>query len=158
VSWLTVGSVRPQWTAFQRGFFSVISEQTLRILGPETLKFIMEGSTHLDINELRHTTQYDDYHPKQKYIQNFWRLIASWPEEKQKNLVKFVTAAERIPAGGASHLTFRISKASSGSMEDLPTSSTCFGTLYLPHYPDIATLEKKLDMALDLGLEGFGSG
>ena len=39
----------------------------------------------------------------------------------------------------------------------LPTSSTCFGTLYLPRYKDEATLERKLGIALEFGGVGFGT-
>ena len=39
----------------------------------------------------------------------------------------------------------------------LPTSSTCFGTLYLPRYKDEQTLERKLGIALEFGGEGFGT-
>jgi len=41
--------------------------------------------------------------------------------------------------------------------ELLPTSSTCFGTLYLPRYKDEATLERKLGVALEFGGVGFGT-
>jgi hypothetical protein len=41
--------------------------------------------------------------------------------------------------------------------ELLPTSSTCFGTLYLPRYKDEETLERKLGIALEFGGVGFGT-
>jgi hypothetical protein len=127
------------------------------MLSPEYMRTIMQGSKDLDIDELRKATVYQGYSPKQKYIRDFWRLVSSWREEKQKRLVKFVTAAERIPAGGASQLTFRIEKDGREDLESLPTSSTCFGTLVLPQYPNVETLDRKLTVALELGLEGFGT-
>lgn len=42
-------------------------------------------------------------------------------------------------------------------VEALPTSSTCFGTLYLPKYRDEETLERKLRVALEFGGVGFGT-
>ena len=43
------------------------------------------------------------------------------------------------------------------AVELLPTSSTCFGTLYLPRYKDEETLERKLGIALEFGGVGFGT-
>ena len=95
-------------------------------------------------------------------------MLTRWPAEKQKALLKFVTAAERIPVTGASALTFRVQQSvpshrsvGAGAGEEavqlLPTSSTCFGTLYLPRYKDEETLERKLGIALEFGGVGFGT-
>ncbi|KAI7546810.1 hypothetical protein KC331_g5389 [Hortaea werneckii] len=156
--WLTWTSVESQWKAFMNGFHRVIDQRSLSIFKPADLKAFVEGSSHLDIAELRKSTQYDGYEAKSKYIQNFWRLVSSWPEEKQKKLLKFVTAAERIPIGGASQLTFVIKKTVVEDLEHLPTSSTCFGTLYLPRYASSEALNEKLSRAIEYGLEGFGTG
>ncbi|RMY38466.1 hypothetical protein D0866_02586 [Hortaea werneckii] len=156
--WLTWASVESQWKAFMNGFYRVIDQRSLSIFKPADLKAFVEGSSHLDIAELRKSTQYDGYEAKSKYIQNFWRLVSSWPEEKQKKLLKFVTAAERIPIGGASQLTFVIKKTVVEDLEHLPTSSTCFGTLYLPRYASSEALNEKLSRAIEYGLEGFGTG
>ncbi|OTA33256.1 hypothetical protein BTJ68_06167 [Hortaea werneckii EXF-2000] len=156
--WLTWASVKPQWKAFMSGFHRVIDQRTLSIFKPADLKAFVEGSSRLDIGELRKSTQYEGYEARSKYIQNFWRLVSSWPEEKQKKLLKFVTAAERIPIGGASQLTFVIKKTVVEDLEHLPTSSTCFGTLYLPRYASSEALNEKLSLAIEYGLEGFGTG
>ncbi|KAI7090237.1 hypothetical protein KC356_g1734 [Hortaea werneckii] len=156
--WLTWASVEPQWKAFMSGFHRVIDRQTLSIFKPSDLKAFVEGSSRLGIGELRKSTQYEGYEAKSKYIQNFWRVVSSWPEEKQKKLLKFVTAAERIPIGGASQLTFVIKKTVVEDLEHLPTSSTCFGTLYLPRYASSEALNEKLSRAIEYGLEGFGTG
>lgn len=156
--WLTHDSVLPQWVFFKKGFFAVIDQPTLKMLTPNMLKSILEGSTHLDINDLKRATGYDGYEPDSRYIQSFWRIVSNWPEEKQMQLLKFVTAAERVPAGGAKNLKFKIQRAYPASDEHLPTSSTCFGTLILPKYSTAEILEKKLSAALKYGLEGFGTG
>jgi len=54
-------------------------------------------------------------------------------------------------------LVFKIARASVPEAE-LPTSSTCFGTLHLPRYPTKEMLERKLTMAVEMGAEGFGNG
>ncbi|KAK4549463.1 hypothetical protein LTR36_006460 [Oleoguttula mirabilis] len=158
VRWLVWRSVEPQWVAFRKGFRKIIDQRSLSIFTPASLKAFVEGSVRLDITDLRSATKYDGYDPKSKYMQNFWRIVASWTEEKQKQLLKFVTAAERIPIGGARNLTFVISRSVVEDLEHLPTSSTCFGTLYLPRYSTAEVLDEKLSLALKYGLEGFGTG
>lgn len=154
--WLTVGSVKPQWRAFLSGFKAMPID--VNIVPRETLRSIVEGSTHFNMNDLRKVTTYEGFEPTSKYIRNFWHLVTNWPEEKQKQLLKFVTACERIPPGGASSLTFRIQKATPADLDHLPTSSTCFGTLVLPKYESVSVLDRKLSLALKYGVEGFGSG
>lgn len=156
VLWLTLDSVAPQFRAFRKGFEAVLTD--LSMIPFQYLQSIVEGSTHFDIQELRKVTTYEGFEASSRYIQNFWRLIASWPKEKQKQLLKFVTACERIPPGGAGNLTFRIQRAATASSDHLPTSSTCFGTLMLPKYASVDILDKKLRLALKYGVEGFGSG
>lgn len=158
INWLTFASVEPQWRAFMKGFYAVLTRDDLSVVSVPYLRLIVEGSDVLDINELRRATVYEGYEPGSKYIHNFWRLVTSWPMEKQKQLLKFVTACERIPAGGSGNLTFRIQRATPTSSDHLPTSSTCFGTLYLPKYANVNVLDKKLTAALKYGLEGFGTG
>ena len=159
--WITFGCVEPQWDAFLKGFHAVLPDfEEESFLTPLQLRVIVEGSTHLDINELRAVTTYEGYDPASRYIQNFWRMVTGWDEDKQKQLLKFVTAAERIPAGGAAHLTFKIARSypEEGRGIPLPTSSTCFGQLLLPKYRSVEVMEEKLSQALAYGLEGFGNG
>lgn len=159
-SWLFYHSVEPQMQALVRGFAGseLIEPRTLSMLGSANLKSLAEGTQRLDIGDLRSSTRYDGYDGKSKYMQEFWRIVTAWPEEKQKQLLKFVTAAERIPITGARSLTFVIKKASPESLDSLPTSSTCFGTLMLPRYGSSDILAEKLSLALRYGSEGFGTG
>ncbi|TKA26776.1 hypothetical protein B0A50_04222 [Salinomyces thailandicus] len=156
--WLIWRSVEPQWRAFLTGFNRVIDRHCLGMFPAAGLKSFVEGSSRLDIAELRKASRYEGYEAKSKYIQTFWRVVSAWPEKRQKQLLKFVTAAERIPIGGAGHLTFVVKKTVVEDLNYLPTSSTCFGTLYLPRYPNGEVLNEKLIRAIEYGLEGFGTG
>lgn len=154
---ITYTFVQPQLKAFDAGFYSVIERSSLKMLSPQNLREILEGSTHLDIDELRRSTEYGHpYTGSKPYIRAFWKLVSSWPEEKQMKLVKFVTAAERIPAAGVGKLNFKIHPARGVQSRDLPSSSTCFGTLNLPYYENSEVMNDKLTQALELGVEGFG--
>lgn len=166
-AWLTTLSVVPQLTNFRKGFHSLLPHHHIALFTPQTLKRALEGTTILDLASLRRATQYKDYDANEPYIQSFWSILERWPAEKQKALLKFVTAAERIPITGAGMLTFRIQEAEGRGYEvdvdgvkweeQLPTSSTCFGTLYLPRYVDEEMLEWKLNVALEFGGVGFGT-
>ncbi|KAM0723758.1 hypothetical protein Q7P37_000748 [Cladosporium fusiforme] len=164
-AWLTSLSVYPQLNAFKKGFHSLLPPRTLCLFPPRTLKAAIEGTSTLDISLLRRAAQYEIYTRDEPYIQTFWRIIERWPAEKQKDLLRFVTAAERVPITGAATLTFKIQRADgvgfsapSDGETLLPTSSTCFGTLYLPKYRSEEELERKLQIALEFGGLGFGTG
>ena len=158
VDWLIQGSIVPQLDAFVKGFCSVLSYSPMGMLSPRDLRAIVEGSSRLDMNDLRRATTYVDYDANSKYMKGFWRLVTAWPEEKQKQLLKFVTAIERVPAGGAGTFSFKIERPKPENTDQLPTSSTCFRTLFLPKYPSMEVLDKKLTLAFEYGLEGFGTG
>jgi hypothetical protein len=169
IHWLHTLSIFPQQNAFQKGFHALIPSHHLQLFTPNTLSHTLEGSSTLDLPALRAATKYTHYTPSEPYINTFWRILARWPPESQKSLLKFVTAAERWPITGVGSLTFRIEEMAAnsgragvgedaaGNMSFLPTSSTCFGTLYLPRYKDEETLERKLEIALEFGGEGFGT-
>ena len=132
-TWLTYASVAAQWHLFLTGFHRVLPTPHLTIFTPRQLQSIIEGTRTISIPDLRAATEYEGYNPHSTYIHTFWSVVAAWPAEKQKQLLKFVTAAERVPAGGAGNVTFKVSRVGHpGAEEGLPTSSTCFGTLYLP--------------------------
>jgi hypothetical protein len=167
IHWLHTLSVYPQQNAFRKGFHALIPLHHLKLFSPLTLSHTLEGSSTIDLPALRAATKYTHYTPTEPYISTFWRILTRWPSTKQKSLLKFVTAAERWPITGVGSLTFRIEEmaeysmaGNEGNAEDrmlLPTSSTCFGTLYLPRYKDEETLERKLGIALEFGGEGFGT-
>lgn len=154
----TYHSVSPQWKAFERGFWgsNLIEKRHLRLFSPLQLRSLVEGTSQLDISALRSATQYDGYSATDPYMHMFWRIVGTWSDSKQKQLLKFVTAAERIPITGG--LTFVIKRYDSENKERLPTSSTCFGTLMLPMYRSERVLSQKLSLALKYGSEGFGTG
>ena len=152
--WVLDYSIRPQFYAFARGFYRVVDPRALRILPADLFRQLVEGHTELDVKALKAAATYEGYDRKMPIIKWFWEVVASYSQEKQKLLLEFVTASRRVPVNGASSLTFRIEKLE-GRADQLPGSSTCFGTLRLPGYESKEELEKKLDIALEHSL-GFG--
>ena len=72
----------------------------------------------------------------------------------QKRFLRFVTGSDRVPVGGMSEMSFKITLLRDRP-DYLPEAHTCFNQLVLPEYPDKATLQQKLIIALS-NAEGFG--
>jgi hypothetical protein len=164
-SWLQNGAVSPQHKALMTGIRAIFTDadQALQVIAPAScVKELVEGSRHLDIAALRAATKYERYEADEEYIIWFWEIVTAWPQEKQKRLLQFVTALEKIPYGGEQFVKFVIEELwyydQEEGKENLPTASTCFGTLSLPRYTSREVLVKKLDMAIEYAYEGFGNG
>jgi hypothetical protein len=171
--WVMDWSIRPQFNAFTKGIYAVLSLRPLtvslflifsmqflllthkiQLLTAEQLRTLVEGHNHLDIHALQKATTYTYYTASHPVITWFWQVVTSYPQSKQKKLLEFVTASSRVPVNGAESLVFVIGRSDAGA-EALPGSSTCFGTLRLPEYQSLEVLREKLDIALEHSL-GFG--
>lgn len=152
--WVMDWSIRPQFNAFAKGFYSVINLRALALLNADQLRTLVEGHNHLDIDALQKATTYNHYTATSPVVRWFWEVVKAYPQERQKQLLEFVTASSRIPVNGAESLIFVIERSDSETSA-LPGSSTCFGTLRLPEYESKEVLASKLDIALEHSL-GFG--
>ncbi|QIX02333.1 hypothetical protein AMS68_007850 [Peltaster fructicola] len=157
IHWLTQKSVQPQLNAFLHGFQQVMHPYTMKMLHyPRSLRGLLEGEDIVEVSAVRQCTSYDGFEGTSEYIMMFWEILESWSSDQLKALVRFVTAAERLPRDGV--LEFKISRLLVEGDGRLPTSSTCFSTLYLPVYSSKEVLEKNLTTAVELGEYGFGIG
>ncbi|GAB7349416.1 hypothetical protein MBLNU459_g8532t2 [Dothideomycetes sp. NU459] len=153
-NWVMDYSIRPQFLYFARGFYTIMNAKAMNLLSPEMLRSLVEGQNILDVNLLQRATNYQGYDAKSPVIRWFWEIVKEYPQEKQKQLLEFVTASSRVPINGAESLTFVIEKVNDDTTS-LPGSQTCFGTLRLPEYESKEILQQKLDIALEHSL-GFG--
>ncbi|KAL1594390.1 hypothetical protein SLS60_010150 [Paraconiothyrium brasiliense] len=156
VEWLTYRSVERQLKAFTRGFHTCLNRTSLSFFTPSTLRSLVEGSPHISISLLRtQAVRYElPYHAAHPTIQDFWAVVEDYDEEEKKRLLEFVTANERIPITGYDGVKFEIVRIGSDT-ESVPTSSTCFGKLWLPEYKSREKMRKKLAIAIR-NSEGFG--
>ncbi|KAH0360165.1 hypothetical protein KCU65_g9561, partial [Aureobasidium melanogenum] len=152
--WVMDWSIRPQFNAFAKGFYSVMNLRALALLNADQFRTLVEGHNHLDIDALQKATTYNHYTATSPVVRWFWEVVKAYPQEKQKQLLEFVTASSRVPVNGAESLIFVIERSDSETSA-LPGSSTCFGTLRLPEYESKEVLASKLDIALEHSL-GFG--
>jgi hypothetical protein len=155
VFWLTDKSVRPQFEAFAKGFFTCLDQTALSMFTPEALREVMEGHRHIDIDELERTATYEEYEKTSEYIRQFWQVVRDFSPEQHQNLLEFVTASDRIPVNGLESIQFIVQKNGDDDAR-LPSSSTCYGRLLLPQYSSKEILIDKLSKALENSL-GFGA-
>lgn len=178
---LTSISVEQQYEAFAKGFKTVTNPKSLNLFTPTALQTLVQGAPRIDTHALEAVTQYDGGFTRDHLlISHFWSIVHGWasppstvessttpwsvPQDdrdaqeagqaKVRGLLEFVTASDRLPAGGESRVTFLIQKNGTGD-ERLPTSMTCFGHLLLPDYSSREVLEQKLIKAVE-NAKGFG--
>ncbi|XPS69623.1 hypothetical protein M3J09_001885 [Ascochyta lentis] len=151
---LILHSVRPQLKAFKKGFYTCLKPRSLDLFTPKTLKKLVEGTQHISISDLRSCATYEDYDDTHATVRTFWDIVQGYTQEDASRLLEFVTASDRVPVTGYKSLTFNIVRMG-GDSEQLPTSSTCFGKLYLPEYKDKDKMRRKLELAIQ-NAKGFG--
>ena len=83
----------------------------------------------------------------------FWEVVNEMTLEQKKKFLIFVTANDRVPVGGLGNLRMIIDNH--GSVEQLPTASTCFNYLHLPPYESKEVMREKLLYAIE-NTTGFG--
>ncbi|RHZ44263.1 HECT domain protein [Aspergillus thermomutatus] len=155
IFWLTDKSIRAQFEAFARGFYTCLDRAALSIFTPEAFKTVVEGIQEIDLEELERHARYEGgFSPKHRVIRDFWSIVKSFSAEKKAQLLEFVTASDRVPVNGIASIMFVIQKNGVGDAR-LPTSLTCFGRLLLPEYSSKSVLEEKLNKALE-NARGFG--
>ena len=155
VFWLTDKSVRPQYEAFARGFYTCLDRTALSIFTAEALQSFIEGIQEIDIDGLQESTIYQEYKADDQVVIWFWEVVKSWDHHRHKLLLEFVTASDRVPVNGVRAIRFGIQKE--GPVDErLPSSHTCFGTLLLPQYSSKEVLERMLGIAVEQA-KGFGT-
>jgi len=152
---LTHDSVSPQLSSFQKGFQACISTRSLSLFTPASLRQLIEGNPHISISDLKRCVRYvDGYTAHHSTIRMFWSVVETYDQDDCRRLLEFVTASDRVPVTGYESITFAIHRVA-GAPGALPSSSTCFGKLYLPEYRGRAVLAEKLGLAIR-NSKGFG--
>lgn len=78
----------------------------------------------------------------------------SLDEDLKKKFLLFTTGSDRVPVGGMSEMTFKVTKTNQDTA-NLPEAHTCFNQLVLPQYESKEVLREKLTIAIS-NAEGFG--
>ncbi|KAI9806389.1 MAG: hypothetical protein M1826_004658 [Phylliscum demangeonii] len=111
IFWLTDKSVRPQYEAFAKGFFTCLDKKTVKLLTPQGFQSLVEGSQIIDTHGLQRAARYDEeYHPRHPLIRQFWDIVHQYSPHRKRRLLEFVTASERVPVGGIMTVNFTIQR------------------------------------------------
>ena len=168
--------IREQIKAFNRGFYSIISQEWLELFSPpEVMRLIAGDNSPLDLKDLRkHTHYYGGFHDAHRVINWLWDILdKDFTSKERASFLKFVTSCSKPPLLGFQHLEppFSIRCVEVGDDDDdgdtigsvmrgflalrrrdpvnrLPTASTCFNLLKLPNYQKKSTLREKLRYAV----------
>ena len=111
IFWLSDKSIRPQYEAFVRGFYTCLDRNALSIFTAEALKTVVEGIQEINITELEQHNRYEGgFEPNQRVIMDFWHVVKHYSQEKRSQLLEFVTASDRVPVNGIASIMFVIQK------------------------------------------------
>lgn len=129
IFWLTDKSIRPQYEAFARGFYTCIGPTSISLFNPEDLKSVVEGTQDIDVDELWQTATYDGgYFPTHRVIEDFWHVVRNLSPTQLRQLLEFVTASDRVPAKGLSNIQFEIQK--NGDSDEVSLSLLLFWSYF----------------------------
>ncbi|GEM06098.1 E3 ubiquitin-protein ligase HECTD2 [Rhodotorula toruloides] len=155
VEFILSTSVSSQWEAFAEGFNEVCAGNALSLFKAQELELVVRGSPEpLDVEALKGVTVYEGFSPEEPTIQYLWSVFASLPSDRQRRLLAFCTASDRIPATGVSALQLRL-QCLGDDCDRLPQSHTCFNTLSMWRYGTREKVERMLVRAME-DSEGFG--
>nr|XP_033342932.1 ubiquitin-protein ligase E3C [Megalopta genalis] len=145
--------IRAQCCAFKQGISSVISMDWLQMFNNKELQVLISGAQiPVDVNDLKlHTNYTGGYAPEHPTITAFWKVVNEFNDQQKSLLLKFVTSCSRPPLLGFKELDPPFCIQQAGSVDHLPTSSTCMNLLKLPEFPDEKTLREKLLYAIQAG-------
>lgn len=114
------------------------------------------------VEDLKNNTDYVNYTKESEAIKWFWEILQAQPAEQKAAFIQFVTGTSKVPLEGFKALKgiggqiqrFQIHKVYNNKL--LPTSHTCLNQLELPEYESKEQMKRNLEIAVEMGKEGFG--
>lgn len=145
--------IRAQCFAFKQGIGSVVPLDWLQMFNNKELQVLISGAQiPVDVKDLMlHTNYTGGYAFDHPTITAFWKVVNEFNDQQKGQLLKFVTSCSRPPLLGFKELDPPFCIQHAGTVDRLPTSSTCMNLLKLPEFPDEKTLREKLLYAIQAG-------
>ncbi|CAB0034239.1 unnamed protein product [Trichogramma brassicae] len=145
--------IRAQCNAFKQGIGNVVPLDWLQMFNNKELQVLISGAQiPVDVKDLKQHTNYTGgYAPDHPTIIIFWKVVEEFDDQQKSQLLKFVTSCSRPPLLGFKELDPPFCIQHAGSIDRLPTSSTCMNLLKLPEFPDEKLLKEKLLYAIQSG-------
>lgn len=137
-------SLQVQTKYFLEGLFEVIDAQWLNMFDPFELQMLISGGNDIDVQDWKQNVHYGGYFDDDITVNLFWEVVEEMSPQERCALVKFVTSVSRAPLLGFKALSPHFGIHNSGSLDRLPTASTCVNLLKLPDYKDKRLIRDKL--------------
>eukprot|EP00124_Ichthyophonus_hoferi_P001806 Ihof_evm6s105 gene=Ihof_evmTU6s105 len=140
VDWTLYEGVRLKMKAFYEGFAAVLPLSPLSSFSPQELELLFCGATEKwDMEMLIDNTKPDHgFTRNSPLIKWLLEIMAGYTNEEQRRFLQFVTGSPRLPVGGLSSLTPKLTIVRKdaisplGPDDYLPSVMTCVNYLKLP--------------------------
>mgnify|MGYP001222748217 CR=1 FL=1 len=137
-------SLQLQTRHFLEGLFRLIRPSWLNMFDPLELQMLISGGHDIDLKDWRDNVQYGGYFDDDETILKFWEVVNEMTSKERCDLIRFVTSVSRAPLLGFGVMYPKFGISNGGSLERLPTASTCLNLLKLPDYKDKELIREKL--------------
>jgi hypothetical protein len=147
-----------QLRAMRDGLLEFVPPAAWGGFSPMDFELLVGGSPNLTMEDIRARTHFQrsgsEGGAAQIMIQNwFWAVVAGMTPLRRTKLLYFATGSTHLPRGQGRALTVEVftpNVSSDGSStEPLPTSATCSRKMMLPAYSTMATLRRKVLLAIE---------
>ena len=145
----------------RNGFRELINGDYMHLFSPQELEQLFCGveMEEWTVDYLQENCVLDEGLSEDSPVgQYVFEVLSSLSASEKLKFLKFVTSSTRLPCGGLGELSPRLTIIHN-FVEDpdqyLPTSSTCFNTLFVTDYSNKEILREKLLLAFDEGLTSF---
>ncbi|XP_050539667.1 E3 ubiquitin-protein ligase TRIP12 isoform X2 [Daktulosphaira vitifoliae] len=165
--WYLREGVSKQMESLKEGFESVFSLKKLaQLFYPEELEAVFCGHTssykQWDMRMLSEACRLDHgYTANSRAISFLFKILSEYNHQQQRDFLRFVTGAPRLPVGGFKSLSpaltivRRIFEDNDNPDNYLPSVMTCVNYLKLPDYSSIDIMREKLQLAASEGQHSF---
>ena len=157
-------TIYPQVNAFREGFEQVLSVESLKCFKADELEDVICGWKEEKWDAMLLSEQIAPCHGYDKSAPQYMFLIeylCKLNVVMQRQFLQYATGSPRLPLGGFSKLTPKLTIAKrmtpEGKKPDdfLPSVMTCQNFLKVPEYSSFAVLQAKFDYALKEGQNSF---
>lgn len=145
--------IRAQCSAFKQGLANVVPLEWLQMFNNKEFQVLISGAQiPVDVEDLKQHTNYTGgYASDHPTIRLFWKVVENFTDVQRSQLLKFVTSCSRPPLLGFKELDPPFCIQHAGSVDRLPTASTCMNLLKLPEFGEEVILRDKLLYAIQAG-------
>ena len=150
IEWTVNQAILPgaeaEFEHIRNAFFDLLPRDSLTpFLTGTDLKLLIAGESRIDAEDLIRNMQLRVHWPGSETLVGWLcSVLRSMSQRDLQLFIRFVTGRARLPLGGASALSPRITIDYRGQFDGYPRAHTCFNSIDLPPYSDEDTLEEHL--------------